>query len=530
VTWRAVAIGIVRVWWCAAIVAGAVSQADALVCPPEGKRFLQDVSTEFGTYRAYVYRGRTAPQTIGGQELCVEQQAFMPVLPVEVAAARNGDHFFTGEFARGVVRITAANYACESGCPAAIDDLREYIQFPASTTHPPFFAEFLGVFLQSSMSAWTVGAATTPGLSPSSDRIWVPQPGLYWQSPVATTRVGTTVIPVQAWQNHSRLVAYETSSAQLAIYNLPGDWNEVLSPVWDAARHRIWFIESGTSLNRPRVGSFDPDQLPNVAINPTEDFQDPVPLDTLVCRPGQPDAACIKYFDLPPVDFAGFAEARDAASTKGVQMPIHMVDDGNGRLWIAGFWSNNLLSLLKTSGQIDLYPLALDLAGGEPYGRGPFIIAMDAAGKLWVTDYLSGRIAAIDTRTAPGLPSCKTLNAAKQNPCVTEYDVKGAFAAQHGQQYPGIRWEMNSIFADTAGTVWFGGGVSDTGPAPLAGYLKPSTGQIVFLPALAEPLSYTNQGQPKGRTLGLRPAGNGADIWGVDYFGAKLYLLKKQGP
>jgi hypothetical protein len=106
--------------------------------------------------------------------------------------------------------------------------------------------------------------------------------------------------------------------------------------------------------------------------------------------------------------------------------------------------------------------------------------------------------------------------------------VKAVFATQHGAEHPGVSFGPSSLFEDAAGRLWFGGGFSQSGaPAPLAGYLKPATGEIVFLPALEDPVTYDASGHPYRRSLTLHPASNGQDIWGTDYYGGKLYLLKK---
>jgi hypothetical protein len=198
---------------------------------------------------------------------------------------------------------------------------------------------------------------------------------------------------------------------------------------------------------------------------------------------------------------------------------------------VAGFFSNNLLSLDPDSGAIDLYPFAFEAAVNPIYGRGPFLMDLAADGKLYVGLYGSGRLAVIDTTTAPASASCKTLNGANQNPCIAEYDVQGAFVAQFGQQYPGVSFAPTAVFVDeTNGVVWFGGGGSAFGVAPLSGYLEIASGEIHFLPPIQDPV-VRRPPDPTDifpeRDLQLQPAANGVDLWGTDYIGRRLYLLKK---
>jgi hypothetical protein len=170
-------------------------------------------------------------------------------------------------------------------------------------------------------------------------------------------------------------------------------------------------------------------------------------------------------------------------------------------------------------------------------------MSVDASGQLYYATYSSGKVGVIDTRTAPWSPSCKTLDAEKRNPCVFEYDVKGAFVAQHGAEYPGVEWAMPSVFVDQAGLVWFGGAAwfpgavtepgapAATGPHTAGGYIKPTTGEIVFLPALDERVLYARDPfghlHPIPQAAHLRPAANGIDLWVIDYYGRKVFLLRK---
>jgi hypothetical protein len=531
----------------AAAVMSAVGVAHA-VCPQGGKQPLQqEIVTDAGTYDVWVFRGSDiTTENIGGQEFCVEEEPFIPA-PFgagPVVAASNGDHFLTGEFSDGTVRIPASAYACEPPCGSLEV---QYIHFPTNSIHQPFFVELFGVPVQTSTSAWVVGGVATPGTTATTDRIWVPQAGALGGYPITSVWLGGTLIPVKAWENHSRLVSYETETGTIEAHNLPGDWNQVLSPLWDPARHRIWFLESGTAFNRPRIGWFDPDEISSAAINDTEDFQDPVPLHSLICGPGENDGTCITYIDLPAV--GRFAYVDDVgASTKGVHGPISMVADHDDRIWVAGFLSNNLLSLDMDSGEIHLYPLAVDPADDSHNapvncpllrcGRGPALMDVDQNGWLFFSEFWSGKIGAIHTTTAHGNLSCKARNETGNNPCVTEYDVRTAFAMQH-PEYPEVTWGMSGVLVDPAGVVWFGGGGSNVpGPAPLAGYIS-SEGDIVFLPAFNEPDLWERErtflGQPTGELLlinrslpNISRASNGVDLWAVDRFGRKAFLLKRQ--
>src|SRR5690606_17407324 len=67
-----------------------------------------------------------------------------------------------------------------------------------------------------------------------------------------------------AHPNHSRVVSYDPAAPdgeRFRVYNMPGDWNEVIGIAWDEARGRMWVAQGGLEAG-PLIASFDPERIP----------------------------------------------------------------------------------------------------------------------------------------------------------------------------------------------------------------------------------------------------------------------------
>src|SRR5690606_5559783 len=59
--------------------------------------------------------------------------------------------------------------------------------------------------------------------------------------------------------NHSRIVCFDPDAApdeQYRVYNMPGDWNEIIGLAWDEHRQRMW-VAQGSLEKGPKLASFD---------------------------------------------------------------------------------------------------------------------------------------------------------------------------------------------------------------------------------------------------------------------------------
>jgi hypothetical protein len=114
---------------------------------------------------------------------------------------------------------------------------------------------------------------------------------------------------VREGTNHSRVVSYDPKSGIFRAYNLPGNRNEAMGPLWDDRRGVIWVAESGmhsaravpsagSAENAPRAGAlvaFDPKTSPH-----DDDFLWDRPLDQLLCSEPSPDpVGCFARYTLP---------------------------------------------------------------------------------------------------------------------------------------------------------------------------------------------------------------------------------------
>jgi streptogramin lyase len=67
----------------------------------------------------------------------------------------------------------------------------------------------------------------------------------------------------QEFHYHSRIVCYDPAAPEMnrfRVYNVPGDWNQVIGLVWDTRRNRLWFAEGGLDRGR-KIISFDPERV-----------------------------------------------------------------------------------------------------------------------------------------------------------------------------------------------------------------------------------------------------------------------------
>ena len=346
--------------------------------------------------------------------------------------------------------------------------------------------------------------------------------------------------------NHSRIVAYDPVSRGFNVYNVPGDRNEILGLAWDRARWRVWFTESsrvyncvpwlGCSTALPaRLVSFDPNRIPpdgrfafataGVACNggdgTTAGACSNVPgracvtagdceLAEQVC-PGGPssDAACYHEYPIP--------------DTK----PGHLVVDGAGAVWFTAHGGGNYLGRLDpVTGVVKAFPLPQPLQSSF-FGGAPWQIAVAANGDIVFTEFADSAIARFDISKLAN-PACLSLNASKQNPCITRLVTPGGG--------PGVQ-TVHSLAIDAKGNTWFSQGapVDGLNLTTSLGYVTADWKGITMLPPLSlYPCGSTGTdcGEPPSHPVAFAGAGvaidrSTGDIWVAEFFRRRLGRLHR---
>jgi hypothetical protein len=135
--------------------------------------------------------------------------------------------------------------------------------------------------------------------------------------------------------NHSRIVMRDPATATTAIWNLPGDHNEVTGLAWDAAAQRLWFAQSGFDAGAA-IGSFDPAL---VAPDP--------------CSP-----ACFDFATpVPPTGFTFHALPETQAYPTKLLLDHDGPGGSIGHIWYSAYLANHLGRLDVATGAVDEVPL-----------------------------------------------------------------------------------------------------------------------------------------------------------------------------
>lgn len=297
--------------------------------------------------------------------------------------------------------------------------------------------------------------------------------------------------------NHSRVVRYDPTVREqdrFRVYNVPGDWNQVIGLAWDARRGRLWFSEGGLDRGR-KIVSFDPER---VRWDNTFDFSRP--LDDRICRRGGPYDDCFRVYELP----------------EGSQQPAHLALDRDGRLWYTAFWGNRLGRLDPESGAVLEYPLPKSVSPAKPaqaLGSGPWQIAVAPDGDIVFNTHFDAKIGRISIGRA-GDAACQALDAAGRNPCIRELADTGIDLANDF---------MHSIAFGADGRLWF----TEHGPKEGAteaslGFVTPDWREIVRLPPLA---SFPGDGNAAAAGLAIDPAA--ADVWFCEFWRRRIGRLQR---
>lgn len=264
-----------------------------------------------------------------------------------------------------------------------------------------------------------------------------------------------------AYLNTSRVVGYDPATDIFECYNAPIDNAAVTGVLVDEQRNMIWYSE-GNVENGNAIAGFVPNgTLSNCFFDPYGEE----PRDS-ICTDGPADT-CHWRFSLPnPHSY-----------------PAHLALDDGGNIWFTESFGNRIGRLTPETGEIIELPLPAPLVGEGPGqlvgSAGPWELAFDDSGDLWVSEYFDATV----MRVRPSLmesSDCHRLDAQGGNPCIEEVLV-----ASDGTD--DINIHTVSVGAD--GLIWFGmerdlddDRLSDT--ATLGFVFPAHGGAVTFLPSI----------------------------------------------
>jgi streptogramin lyase len=226
--------------------------------------------------------------------------------------------------------------------------------------------------------------------------------------------------------NSSRIVRYQPSTAQFDCYPVPVDNAETIGLLLDEANGRVWYTDSNIPAGNAIV-SFQPSTIASDC-----NWDPYLHARPVICAEGQPDVGCHKRYIVPG----------------GYPSPAHLVFGPDGAIWFTRYWNSGIGRLDPATGEVLTLPLptpAVQAGPGIWVGSGPWELAFDAAGDLWVSEFFDAAL----LRLRPSLMAsadCMQLDAEGQNPCVEQ-----VFTASDG--YEGKT--MHSLAIGTSGRLWF---------------------------------------------------------------------------
>ena len=319
-------------------------------------------------------------------------------------------------------------------------------------------------------------------LEDPSGRIWFTQGGGYLYS--------------GAHPNHSRVVMVlpdEVGGPQFRVYNVPGDWNEVVGAEWDDGRGWLWFAQGGLTAGA-KITGFDPDLI---AWDNTFEFD--VSLNHQICGVGNPGDPCYHTYDLP----------------NPTAQPAHLYIDNAGYVWYTAFWGNAIGRLNPATGVVNEYPLSAHISQAEPaiyVGAGPWEILGLPDGDIVFNEFFDATLVRFDTSRADD-PACLTLDLAGQNPCMVDRVIPDADPVDE---------QLHSIALDLAGNLWYSIHTADVpGLGGSVGYLTPD-GEMTRLPPLDD-----FPGTGAGTVAGIAVDPVDGDLWLAEFWRKRVGHLTR---
>ena len=204
--------------------------------------------------------------------------------------------------------------------------------------------------------------------------------------------------------NTSRIVRYEPAADRFSCYNVPIDDAQVIGVLLDAARGVVWYSE-GSLTHGNAISSFSlSGAVSDCAWDPLTSTRAPL------CSVQQVPS-CHQRHLLP----------------NNASQPANLVLDPAGNVWFVEFWGNRIGRLTPESGVFVELPLPAPIVRQGPgtfAGSGPFELAFDASGSLWVTESFDATIDRVrPDRMSPANFNCTQLDLTGKNPCIDEIFV-----------------------------------------------------------------------------------------------------------
>ena len=262
-----------------------------------------------------------------------------------------------------------------------------------------------------------------------------------------------------AHPNHSRIVAYDPAApagARYRVYNMPGDWNEIIGIAWDEARGRMWVAQGGLEAG-PLIASFDPERIPW-----DNDFDFSVSLLDQVCAPGEPEDDCYRVYRLPETSLH----------------PAHLEVADDGLVWYTAFWGRRIGVVDPATGRVLEYPVPPAIGTAPPVwvtGAGPWEIVQAPNGDIVFNEFFDSTITRFDASRLLD-PACRRLDDDDRNPCMTDFVVPGADLRDE---------QVHSIAYDLEGRLWYTQhGSPDVTTEASLGFITADWDHIVRLPSL----------------------------------------------
>lgn len=261
--------------------------------------------------------------------------------------------------------------------------------------------------------------------------------------------------------NHSRIICMlpdEPGGPEFRVYNVPGDWNEVMGLEWDATRNWIWFAQGGLNAGAKVVG-FDPELIPW-----DNDFDFSTSLDHLIGTPGDPGDAVYHFYDVPNL----------------TAQPAHLLAKDNGDIWFTHYWGRAIARLQPDINVVTTYPVPDPISKATPayiVGAGPWEIKEAPNGDIIFNEFFDATITRFDISRADD-PLTWQLDADGKNPGMTDIVLP---------RYDPKLEQMHSIAYDLQGRLWYTIHVADTlGLNASVGYVTPDWQHITRIPPMED--------------------------------------------
>lgn len=262
--------------------------------------------------------------------------------------------------------------------------------------------------------------------------------------------------------NHSRIVCFDPDAAPAdayRIYNMPGDWNEIIGLAWDEPRGRMW-VAQGSLEKGSYIASFDPERIPW-----DNDFDFSESLMHQVCEDGGPYDDCYRLYRVP--------------NAKG--HVAHLEVDRRGLVWFSEYWGNAIGVLEPESGRILEFPLPKAIGKGDPVwvvGSGPWQIVETPDGDIAFCEFFDSTIGRFDVSRLLD-PACRAIDPQTgRNPCIEEWIVPNANLEHEA---------VHSIAFDARGRLWYSvHGSKEVSMPASVGFITADWQHMVRLPSLAD--------------------------------------------